>query len=533
MVVLLYLVEFMNTLTATPAPLGLAAIDCHQSPLSTSSPTNMRKNHLIALFLPVLLATPLFAQTAPHRTLLIRIDNVKPEALLTSGILTFDEYEYRSIMSIVRDTALVLVTPAERGVLVERGFHCATVMEDSSELALMRRAMYGPSLHLEKPYHTYADIVREVQELQSAFPSLVKRMQIGSTTGRQQPIYALKVSRNVARDDDRPAILITGCHHSNEVLGAEISIAALHEFVEKYGKDRDITRWVDMFQIYVVPVLNVDGHDIVTSGQDPRWRKNARDTDSNGVANFPDGIDINRNYDFNWAHGGSGDAASGRFRGAYPFSEAEPRALAGLAQEHRFVLSVTYHSQGEVVYYPWNWGGRKAPDDILLTDIARGLAGSIPTMRGDTSYGAEYGAGLVGQSYPWLYGHLGTFDFIVETGKGASIFPPHEVAGIVRANLKGIRYMLHRAEGPGLAVRVQDANTGAPLEGNVWFPSIETEDVARRTSNPETGVLYRLLVPGEYTVMVSRPGYVPVVLNRVKAATSGWTDVIARLTPIH
>jgi hypothetical protein len=65
-----------------------------------------------------------------------------------------------------------------------------------------------------------------------------------------------------------------------------------------------------------------------------------------------DGIDLNRTYDFNWAHGGSGEVTSERYRGEMPFSEPETRALAGLAQRERFLLSLTYHSQGKVIYYP-------------------------------------------------------------------------------------------------------------------------------------------------------------------------------------
>ena len=489
----------------------------------------MLTRRFVILFVILLLASLLFAQPAPHRTLLIRIDHVTPEALLKLNFLDFDEYDYRSIVSMVRDTAFVLVTPAEHLLLRERGFQSVTVMEDSSELALIRRAMYGPTLRLEKPYHTYPEIIREIEGLQKSFPSLVRLSRIGSTTGNQQPIYAARISREVQQPDHRPALLINGCHHSNEVLGAEISLAAIHELVEQYGRDPDITRWVDMFRIFIVPVVNVDGHDVVTSGQDPRWRKNTRDTDGNGMLNYPDGVDINRNYDFNWAQGGSGEAKSGRYRGIFPFSESEPRAIATLAQQQRFVLSITYHSQGEVIYYPWNWGGRKAPDDALLSEIARGLAGSITTMQGDTSYKAEYGAGLVGQSYPWLYGTLGTFDFVVETGKGASIFPPYEVAGIVRANLKGIRHILRCAEGPGLAVRVTDATTGTPLEAAVWFPSIETEDLHRRMSHPQTGILHRLLRPGSYPMIVSKPGYETSVLANVMPGEAGWTQVDVKL----
>ena len=94
--------------------------------------------------------------------------------------------------------------------------------------------------------------------------------------------------------------------------------------------------------------------------------------------------------------------------------------MRSLADAEKFLLSISYHSEGEVIYFPWDWRGRKAPDDKLLTEIANGLASSIKTMKGDTCYKAEYGAGTVGQSYPWLYGRYGTFDFIV----GREMAPP-------------------------------------------------------------------------------------------------------------
>ena len=304
-------------------------------------------------------------------------------------------------------------------------------------------------------------------------------------------------------------------------------------YAGEYGADPDVTRWVDNLRIVVVPVVNADGHDVVTSGQDPRWRKNTRDTDGNGILNHPDGIDINRNYDFNWAGGGAGEPASGRYRGPFPFSEYEPRAIADLARSEHFLLSITYHSQGEVIYYPWNWGGRPAPDDALIVSLARSLAGSIPTMKGDTLYRAEPGAALVGQSYPWLYGTMGTIDLIVETGLGAAFFPPHDVQGIIDANLKGIRTMLERAGGPGVAVHVTDAATGAPLPATVWLPRIETEEVRRRTTHPRTGTMYRFLPPGGHQMIISHPGYDTQVLSGVTSPANGWKRIDITLSRTH
>jgi Zinc carboxypeptidase len=491
------------------------------------------KSRLFALLSALFLFHGSFvAQTEPRRTLLVCIDSVREADLAKSGVIAYDDYRPRGILSLVRDTAQVLVTHAEMALLRERGFHCTVLMEDTSELQLVRRAAYGPTMRLERPYHSYAALLHEVDSLRRAYPSLIRTVSIGRTV-QGAAITAVKMAARMEEGDGRPSILIDGCHHSNELLGAEICVTLIHELAAKYGNDAEVTRWLERFQLVVVPVVNVDGHNVVTSGEDPRWRKNRHDTDGDGVVKYPEGVDLNRNYDFNWAHGGSGEAGSERYRGPFPFSEPETAALAALAREERFLCSITYHSQGEVIYYPWTWGGRKAPDDRLLTEMARAVAGSIKTMEGDTCYKAEYGAGLVGQSYTWLYGVLGTFDFVVETGKGASFVPPYEVDGVVRANLQGIYTLLRRAEGPGLSVHVRDAVTNAPLSAEVWFPAIETEDVQRRTSHPGSGILHRLLMPGTYDVIVSRPGYRPVVLSKVPVSESGWTvrDVALRTLP--
>jgi hypothetical protein len=356
--------------------------------------------------------------------------------------------------------------------------------------------------------------------VQKTHPSLLRKFSIGKTA-KGASIYAVRIAARVEEGRDRPSILVDGCIHSNELLGGEICCTLVHDLASKYGSDPDVTRWLEKFQIVIVPVVNVDGHNIVTSGEDPRWRKNCRDTDGDGEVRYSEGVDLNRNFDFNWAHGGSGDAGSERYRGPFPFSESESAALAALAKEERFLCSITYHSQGEVIYYPWTWGGRKAPDDGLLTAMAKEIAASIKTMAGDTCYRAEYGAGLVGQTYTWLYGVCGTLDFVIETGRGASFVPPYEVDGVVRANLRGIYALFRCAEGPGMTVRVRDALTHGPLSASVWFPAIETEDVQRRTSHPRTGVLHRILLPGFYDVIISKPGYRTVVLGKVQVGTSG------------
>jgi hypothetical protein len=484
----------------------------------------------LSILLVLLLSTSLVAQQPPKRTLLLELKNLPPEK--EKGLMLFDDYQHSAVVSNVRGTVMLLATKAEAEVLRERGFQFIVLMEDTNQLNLYKRALYGETMKVPAVYHTYERIIEEVDALAKQYPKIIKKILIGQTSQEKRNLYAVKISNDVGKEQDKPAILFDGCHHADELMGAEICMAIIHSAcgIEGYNKDAQVTEWVNRYEIFVVPVVNLDGHTVVTHGIDPRWRKNTRDTNGNGVLyEYPEGVDVNRNYDFNWAHGGADNPTSERYRGPYPFSESENRAMRSLAEAQKFVLSISYHSQGEVIYYPWTWQGRKAPDDKLLAEIANALASRITTMKGDTCYKAEYGAGTVGQSYPWLYGTYGTFDFVVETGKGSHVFPENEVAGIVKSNLEGSRYLLNRGKGPGLTGHITDAATGKPLEAIVWFPTIETEDVHRRTSEPQFGRYWRLLSPGKYYLVVMKEGYQTKVLKDVEVKAGGWTTVDIKL----
>ena len=61
----------------------------------------------------VSLVLPLLAQTQPRRTLLLRIDNVRGEQLRKIGFPLDVEQPRQTVVSLVRDTAMVLATRAE------------------------------------------------------------------------------------------------------------------------------------------------------------------------------------------------------------------------------------------------------------------------------------------------------------------------------------------------------------------------------------------------------------------------------------
>lgn len=464
-------------------------------------------------------------------------DSLEPQRTVLIKLM-INEKEYNELEAIkiklttglLDSIALAIVSQGELSLLKERGYNYEKIMQSENELDLCKRALYGKSMTLDPIYHTYEEIIHELKELVKKYPELIQMAKIGWTSQGKRDIWSVKISDYVSQEEDEPAILFSGAIHSNELVGVEICMTLINQLLSYYNRDKKVTDWINDNEIWFIPVINVDGYFVVTNNIDPKWRKNVRDNNNNGVLyESCDGIDLNRNFNFNWAHGGSGDSINSRFRGEYPFSESECVAVRDLAQEQKFLLSITYHSQGEVIFYPWIWRGRKAPDDKLLTRIANELAGSIQTMNGDTTYKTLYGAGTVGQTYPWFYGILGTFDFIVETGRGRYIFPPDDLKQIVKSNLQGAFYMLDQMKGPGLTGKITDAITGEPLVAEVWFPDIDTEDVERRTSNKDYGRYFRLLEPGKYRVIISKEDYGYQVFKNIEISELGWKELNVQL----
>jgi hypothetical protein len=473
-----------------------------------------------------------FAQINIKRDYLIQIKEINLEGLKNLGI-KFEDYNLDRVLIFYDNHVVMLASKDEIDYYSQKGYNVEILMQDTVKLNLLKRAYYGETLKLPDCYHTYNEIISLVDNLSRSYPKLIKKIIIGKTTKDKRNIYAVKISNNVNIEQDKPGILINACHHSDEILGAEISTELIKLLINQYKKNDEVTKWVDSYEIYIVPVINVDGHYIVTSSQNPVWRKNARDVNHNNILDSLDGVDLNRNYDFNWAFGGSEEVGSERYKGEYPFSESENNAIRNLLNKKKFVLSISYHSQGEVIYYPWNWKDRFAPDDSLLTEIATGLASSIKTFNGDTTYKAERGAGTVGQSYTYFYGKYGVFDFIIETGKGTHIYPCEGRENVVKSNLEGVKYILRKGFGPGLTGNIKDAKTGKPLSAIVWIPSIESEDISRRVSDSKFGRYYRLLRPNKkYNLFFMKEGYEVKIIKDVYIKKDGWTTLNVELNPL-
>lgn len=240
-------------------------------------------------------------------------------------------------------------------------------------------------------YHTYDEILAQLQEWHLNYPQITKITRIGKTQQHHRNIYAFKISDYADMNEEQPRVLFSGAIHGHEIMSTEICMVLIQKLIENYNRHENITNYIKMLEIWFIPVINVDGYQIATR-IDPLWRKNARDNDGDGKLSPADGVDLNRNFDYNWKTSGSDDPLSKYYRGRAPFSESETRALAQLVKDQKFVFSVTYHSAEARVYYPWRDGEsgnyKFAPQDDLLSGIANNIADRIKCINENYTYQA-------------------------------------------------------------------------------------------------------------------------------------------------
>jgi hypothetical protein len=387
-------------------------------------------------------------------------------------------------------------------------------------------------------YHSYNEMVAELDSLALRYPNITREYTIGLSQTDGLPILALKISDSPALKEDEPSILFTGIHHADELMGCEVCLYLINHLLANYDTNALTKRIIDSTQIWVVPIVNPEGHEVVFAGLDSFWRKNKRDNNNNGIFDLDfDGVDLNRNYNFLFDSGGSADPQSRTYRGPYPLSESETRAMADLGKEENFVLEICYHGdmdsiEGERVYYPWRWGNAYSPDYPFIKPIAEKIAQMTINEAGTGTYRVDLGLVDGGLYRNYLYHEFGTFAYTIEVG--TSYTPPESrVDSICASNLPGAYYLMERVFGPSITGRVVDSLTGNPLRARIRLVGIDSSYpiIFPRYSDSVFGRFHRIVNPGNYTLEISKPGYgtkqYPVSVSDIP------TSITVYLSPTH
>jgi len=294
-------------------------------------------------------------------------------------------------------------------------------------------------------YHTYSEINSEIHALASAYPTIAQISSIGqSIEGRD--LWAIKISDNVAQDEDEPVVVFMGAHHAREWISVETPFLTAKYLLDKYAGNAQIKNYVDSAEIWIVPMVNPDGHQYSVDS-DRLWRKNRR---NNGDGSY--GVDLNRNYEKEWGGpGSSGDTFSETYRGPAPFSEPESQACRDFIKSVEPKALITYHSYSQLVLFPWGYTNSPAPDKALLSSLAVTLADKIKAVHGKT-YTPQQSSALYlasGDTTDWLYWLLGVPAFTIELRPNSAYpgfkLPESEIQPTFEENLPAALYLIEWA----------------------------------------------------------------------------------------
>ena len=153
--------------------------------------------------------------------------------------------------------------------------------------------------------------------------------------------------------------------HKGSIEGAQVFVhAGIHarEYITTPLVMRLMEHYTGSGGVWCVPSANIDGMLLVTDGISSVADKARRDFLIGANAGSEDftmwkananAVDINVNFAANWGMGkGNIHApASADYIGPYPFSEVESCILAGITYRIGPVLTLSYHTKGNVVYH--------------------------------------------------------------------------------------------------------------------------------------------------------------------------------------
>ena len=317
-------------------------------------------------------------------------------------------------------------------------------------------------------YHTYAEVAAAAKAVADAHPTIAQRFSIGkSYQGRE--IWAMKISDNVATDENEPEVLYEGLHHADEHMTAEMTLKIMHWLVDGYGTDPRITSIVDTREIWIILEVNPDGAEYdIAGGRFHRWRKNRQPTPGTPYI----GTDLNRNYGYRWGGGGrtSTNPQAITYRGTSAFSTPEARAVrdflasrvVGGRQQIR--LSISFHESGRLVMWPYGYTMTDIPGDMTRADHDA-LVAIGRRMAGSNGYKPEQASDLYitsGTTRDFLYGMYRTFSYTFEMS--VTDYPDDsKIASETGRNKWAVLYLAERAWCPlsVLGATVRTARCGA------------------------------------------------------------------------
>ena len=251
-------------------------------------------------------------------------------------------------------------------------------------------------------------------------------------------------------------VFYNASHHANEWITTPV----LFKFTEDYLKavstgnlldGKDAGSLYNTTTVYVMPLVNPDGVDLVNGAipTDSRYYINARNIASSYPSiPFPNGwkanilgTDLNLNYPASWDRAREIKASQGftapaprDYVGSSPLSALESRIVYNFTLANDFLLTVSMHTQGGVIY--WKYLDFMPP---RAEEIGLALQDASGYTLADTPYESSF-AGYK----DWYISYYNRPGYTVEIGRGTNPLPISDFDSIYPASLSLLTEALYQ-----------------------------------------------------------------------------------------
>lgn len=278
-----------------------------------------------------------------------------------------------------------------------------------------------------------------IGQLADAYPFLTPR--VLTTTAGGRPVMALEFGSGERR------VLYTAAHHANEWITATVLLKFVQDLAQQIQAGGSLygipaANAVAASTLYVVPMVNPDGVDLVTGAIPPDSREYQAAQDI--AARFPDipfpegwkanlmGVDLNLQYPAGWLTAREIKFSQGYTRpaprdyvGRAPLNQRESLALAQYTQAVDPTLVLAYHTQGRQIF--WQFEDYQVPG-------AQALAEEFARLSGYGLEQAPYSSSFAGYK-DWFIQSFRRPGFTIEAGQGRSPLPLRQFPQIYDDNL--------------------------------------------------------------------------------------------------
>ncbi len=280
---------------------------------------------------------------------------------------------------------------------------------------------------------------RMILELVEAYPFC--RTEVIGTTAFQRPLRSLIIGNGPRK------VFYSAAHHANEWITALVLLKFAEELAQAISENgmlfgRDARSLADTATIYLVPMVDPDGVDLVTGaiapGTQPYEMAKALAAFYPAIP-FPDGwkanllgTDLNLQYPAGWLQAREIKFSQGYTRpgprdfvGRAPLNQLESRAMAEYTEKVDPALVLAYHSQGEVIY--WQFMDYQIPG-------ARELGEQFAEVSGYTLEDTPYESSFAGYK-DWFIQNFRRPGYTIEVGMGENPLPLEQFDEIYDDNL--------------------------------------------------------------------------------------------------